>query len=107
MRSSNATKWWYPESSCGGVHAKNPTMTLDSRRVSKIYGRRTRYSLKETNAVSAEQSLKDQHNFELALVQYFELFTQDAYEGAQRGRTFRLDCRVEANLYVAAQKVAT
>jgi hypothetical protein len=107
MRHSNETKWWYPESSCGGVHAKNSTMTLDSRRVSKIYGRRTRYSLKESNAVSAEQSLKDQHDFELALVQDFELVTQDVYEGAQLGRTFRLDCRVEACLFVAAQKVAT
>jgi len=82
-------------------------MTLDSRRVSKIYGRRVRYSLKEPNAVSAEQALKDQHNFELALVQDFERFTQDVYEGAQFGRTLRLDCRVEANLYVAARKVAT
>ena len=107
MRPSNATKWWYPESSCGGVLAKNTTMTPDFRRVHNLYGRRMRYSLKEPNAVSAEQALKDQHNFELALVQDFEQFTQDVYEGAQLGRTLRLDCRVEANLYVAAQKVAT
>ena len=80
---------------------------LDSRRVSKIYDRRTRYSLKEPNEVSAEQSLKDQHDFELALVQDFEQLTQDFYEGAQQDRTFRLDRRVGANLYVAAQKVAT
>jgi len=107
MRPSNATKWWYAESSCGGVLAKNSTMTLDSRRVHNLYGRRMRYSLKEPNEVSAEQALKDQHNFELALVQDFEQLTQDVYEGAQLGRTFRLDCRVEASLFVAAQKVAT
>ena len=107
MRPSDETKWWYPEKSCGGAHAKNSTKPLDSRRVSKIYDRRTRYSLKEPNEVSAEQSLKDQHDFELALVQDFEQLTQDFYEGAEQDRTFRLDRRVGANLYVAAQKVAT
>ena len=85
----------------------NTTMVLDSRRLYNVYGRRARYILKEPQARSAEQALKDQYNFELALVHDFEQFAQDVYEGTQVDRTLRLDRRVETNLYAAAQKVAT
>jgi hypothetical protein len=106
LHSSDPTQWWHADRSCGGAAKKNPALELVTRRVTNVYGRKNRFCLKHPLGLSQEQALKDQHDFEQKLVDNFERFSQDVYEGGQNGRVMRLDRQVEESLLPAAQKVA-